>query len=290
LAVLVDKHFRAGGEIIHPAVQFLRRRYIMHKKRVVIANLLILMAVSFSITACNRGLRIGDLQTKSQTVELGDADSADVEIQMGAGALDVSGGASELLEASFTYNVAELDPRATYADGRLEVKDSGVEGGIASLFDLDKFRNEWDLKLSEDVPMEMKIGLGAGPTKLALGTLALSRLNIAGGAGDVELDLKGSQALRRLDFDLGAGKVTIDLTGEWQHDLDARIGGGLGDINLRLPSDVGVRIEVHAVGAIDANGLTRDGDTYTNAAYGTSDVTLRIHIDAGVGRINLDVE
>ena len=95
----------------------------------------------------------------------------------------------------------------------------------------------------------------------------------------------------QFDFDLGAGSVTLDLTGEWQNDLDATVKGGLGDFNLRLPSDVGVRIDVETgIGDIDASDLTRDGNTYTNDAYGVSDVTLRIHIEGGVGQINLEVE
>ncbi len=263
----------------------------MRNKQSVIVSLLILIAMSFAITACKKGVRVGDLQTKSQTVELGDADSVNVEIQMGAGRLDVSSGTGELLEASFTYNVEELDPRATYANGRLEVKDSGVSIGLRSLFDLDEFRNEWDLRLTEAVPMEMTLDLGAGRTNLELGTLDLTSLNIEGGAGDVDLDLNGSRSLRRLDFELGAGEVTIDLTGEWQHDLDARITGGLGDFTLRVPGDVGVRIEVSTgIGSVDASGLTKEGDTYTNDAYGESDVTLRIDVDGGVGQINLEVE
>lgn len=238
----------------------------MRNKRDVIARLLILIAVAFTATGCYRGVRVGDLQTKSQTVELDDADSVNVEIEMGAGKLDVSGGANELLEASFTSNVKELNPRATYANGRLEVKDSGVDIGITSLADLDEFRNDWDLKLNEDTPMDMKINLGAGPSNLALGALALTSLNINGGAGG----------------------VTIDLTGDWRNDLDARIAGGLGDLRLTLPRDVGVRIEVDTgIGTVDASGLTKDGNTYTNDAYGVSDVSLRIHIDGGVGRINL---
>jgi hypothetical protein len=57
-----------------------------------------------------------------------------------------------------------------------------------------------------------------------------------------------------------------------------------------LPSDVGVRIEVDTgIGSVDTNGLSKDGDTYTNGAYGESDVTLRINIEGGVGKINLDV-
>ena len=241
----------------------------MCKKQDVIAGLLILIVVSFAITGCGKRLNIGELQTKSQTVELGDADAVTVAIQMGAGELDVSGGASELLQASFTYNIEEMNPRATYTGGRLEVKDSGVEGGIASLLDLDEFHNEWDLKLNEDVPMQMAIDLGAGRSNLVLGALHLTSLNINGGAGE----------------------VTIDLTGDWQDDLDAQIAGGLGNLNLRLPSGAGARIAVETgVGSVEASGLARDGDTYTNEVYGTSDVTLSIDIEGGVGQINLDVE
>lgn len=264
----------------------------MRKKQIVFTWLLVLIATSFLVTSCIRlrGVRVGDLQTESQTVELGDADSVAVEIQMSAGELGVSGGANELLEASFTYNVEEMDPQATYSGGRLVVKDKDVEEGVASLLDLDEFRNEWDLKLNEDVPMAMELNLGAGPTNLTLGSLNLTNLDINGGAGNVDLDLNGSQALRRLNFDAGAGEVTIDLTGDWQNDLDARIAGGLGNINVRVPGNVGVSIEVQTgVGGVDANGLTKDGNTYVNDAYGTSDVTLRIAINGGVGQINLDV-
>lgn len=265
----------------------------MHTKRIELATMLLLIAMAFAVSGCIgiAGARVGDLQTETQIVELGDGDSVTVQIQMGAGELDVSGGASELLEASFTYNVEELNPRATYENGRLEVKDSDVDEGIESFFDLDEYRNEWDLRLNEGVPMEMTIDLGAGRSHLALGTLALTSLTIHGGAGDVELDLSGSQSLRQLDFDIGAGATTIDLTGPWQNDLNARISGGLGKFHLRVPGDVGVRIDVETgVGSVNASGLTREGDTYTNDAYGDSEVTLQVEVEGGVGQINLDVE
>lgn len=263
----------------------------MHRTRVVIFSLPILIVVLLMATACAGGVRVGELQTRSQTVELGDADSVNVEVQMGAGELDISGGASQLLEASFTYNVEELNPQATYEGGRLEVKDSDVREGISSLFDLDEYRNEWDLNLNEDVPVEMRIDLGAGRSNLALGTLALTNLTVNGGAGEVDLDLSSSQSLSRLDFDMGAGGVTIDLTGEWGKDLDARLTGGLGEITLRLPSNVGVRVEVQTgIGGVDASGLTKDGNIYTNDAYGVSAVTLLIDVEGGVGQIHLDVE
>ena len=54
---------------------------------------------------------------------------------------------------------------------------------------------------------------------------------------------------------------------------------------------IGVLVEVNeGIGKVNTTNLTKDGDTYTNDAYGESDVTLQISIEAGVGKINLDVE
>ena len=263
----------------------------MNSKRVVLASLMVVIGVLFAVTGCDEGARVGDLQTKSETIELGDAESVSVEIEMGAGELDVSGGAGELMEATFTFNIDELDPEVTYSGGKLMVQHADVKEGIGTFFDLDEYRNEWDLRFNEDVPMDMTIDLGAGRTDLALGSLALSSLEMNAVAGDVDLDMSGSQALNQLDFDMGAGKVTFDLTGDWQDDLDATIQGGVGDLTLRLPGDIGVRVEVDTgIGSVDTRGLTKDGDSYTNDAYGESDVSLLINIDGGVGKISLEVE
>jgi hypothetical protein len=60
---------------------------------------------------------------------------------------------------------------------------------------------------------------------------------------------------------------------------------------LRLPRDVGVRVKVEAgPHTIETTDLTQDGDVYTNAAYGVSDVTMQIDLETGIGQINLEVE
>jgi hypothetical protein len=262
----------------------------MRRQSLIFAVLMAIIVGLFAATGCAGEARVGDLQTESQTVEMDGAGPVSVEIDIGAGELDVSGGSDELLEATFTYNVEELNPEATYSNGKLVVRHDDVKEGIGTFLDLDDYRNEWDLRLNEDVPMDISINLGAGRTTLDLGSLALSELDINAGAGDIELDLSDSQSLNRLDFNMGAGELTLDLTGDWQDDLDAAIKGGVGEINLKLPSGVGVRIVVDTgIGGVDISGLTKDGDTYTNDAYGDSEVTLRIDIDGGIGQINLDV-
>jgi hypothetical protein len=250
--------------------------------------LLAMVAVLLTAGGCASGVRVGRLQTESETVELGDATSVRVEIDMGAGELEVAGGAAELLEADFTYNVAELKPEVDYSGGTLTVRTPDVETGIGSLLDITDYRYEWDLRLNDDVPMELQVNVGAGQTNLRLGSLSLTRLDVAGGAGEVLVDLSGSDSLTRLDIGGGAGALTLDLTGAWQNDLEATIGGGVGKRILILPRDTGVRVKVDVgVGGVVAAGFTKEGEYYTNDAYGQSEVTLNLEVAGGVGETEL---
>lgn len=259
------------------------------KLRFFYAHLLLLLALL--LASCGDGVRIGELQTRSQTIARDGADAVEVNINMGAGVLEVSGGADELMEASFATNVAELVPEVTYAGGVLDVRSSSVTIRPASLLDIGDFRNEWDLRLNEETPLVMAVEGGAGRSHLDLGGLTLTRLDINGGAGEFNVDLAGSQALRRLSFNAGAGPATIDLTGDWGTDLDAQVNGGLGALTLRLPDEVGVMVTADSgLGAVHADGLLDDGNVYTNEAFGVSDVTLRIVVNGGVGPVRLDVE
>jgi hypothetical protein len=254
----------------------------------VLAMMMVLLAVGGCIGRGPR-LRVGALQTESKSIELGGAESVRVEIDMGAGKLDMTGGAEGLLDADFGYNVAEYKPEVTYKSGVLAIRQPSVKGR-ASLWDVDDYRYEWDLHLNDDVSIEMSIDLGAGTADLKLGSLSLTGLDIHTGAGDVTVDLAGAPSLTRLDIDIGAGEVTVDLTGDQQVDLDAEIKGGAGSATVRLPREVGVRIDVEGgLGKINASGLKKDGDAYVNDAYGKSEVTLRIDVKAGIGTIDLEL-
>jgi hypothetical protein len=89
---------------------------------------------------------------------------------------------------------------------------------------------------------------------------------------------------------MGAGATTVDLTGSYERDIAATIEGGVGEATVRLPSAVGVKVNAEGgLGAINTQGLQREGDAYVNDAYGDSDVTLDVDVRGGVGRINLEV-
>jgi hypothetical protein len=230
--------------------------------------LMTMVAILLTLAGCGGGVRVGELRTESQTVELGGTTPVHVEITMGAGDLAVSGGAAELLDADFTYNVAELKPEVDYSGSTLSVETPDARVRAASLLDLNDYRYEWTLRLNDGVPMDMQVSGGAGSYNLQLGRLSLTRLNVGGGAGE----------------------VTVDLTGNWQNNLEATIEGGLGKRTVILPANVGVRVKAEVgVGSVNATGLTKDGEYYVNDAYGQSDVTLNIQVMGGVGGTDLIV-
>jgi len=211
---------------------------------------------------------VGELQRESRAVDLENAQTVGAELGMGAGELNVTGGADALMEGDFAYNVAAWQPEVNYEvsgdTGELSVEQGSGEGvrlgGDA--------RNEWDLRLNDEVPINLSVEMGAGESDLDLDSLDLTGLNLA----------------------MGAGETTVDLTGGYERDLAASIEGGVGEATVRLPSQVGVRVTAEGgLGRINAEGLQREGEAYVNDAYGGSDVNLEVEVRGGVGEINLEV-
>jgi hypothetical protein len=232
-------------------------------------RLLAAFATALSAAACysNGGLPVGELQTESRSVKLGDAKSVRAEIHMGAGELKLAGGARELLEAEFSYNVARWKPEVEYSvsgeRGLLTIRQPERSGGP-----MGPRHYQWDLHFNNKVPLELIVNLGAGKAELTLGSLAL----------------------RNLDLNMGVGEAVVDLTGDWKNDLDAKIEGGVGKATVRLPREVGV--EVHAkggIGEVRPGELRKEGGAYVNEAYGKSPVTLRVNVEGGIGEIHLEL-
>jgi N-terminal domain of toast_rack, DUF2154 len=230
-------------------------------------TVVLMIAAAIFVSSCGPQT-VGQLRRESQAVDLENAQSARAELRMGAGELNLTGDADALMEADFTYNVADWKPEVNYDisgdTGELIVKQGSGEGvrlgGDA--------RNEWDLRFNDDVPLDLNVQLGAGESDLDLDSLTLTAL----------------------DLSMGAGETAVDLTGDYERDLAANIEGGVGEATVRLPGEVGVRVDAEGgLGEINTEALQRRGEAYVNDAYGDSDVTLDVDIRGGVGQINLEV-
>jgi hypothetical protein len=212
--------------------------------------------------------QVGKMQSESNSVALENAKSARTQLKMGAGELNITGGADQLMEGEFSYNVADWKPKVSYdvtdQKGELIVKQRSAEGAGLS----GDARNEWNLRLNDEVPIDLVVQMGAGESDLDLDSLSLTGL----------------------DLQMGAGKTTVDLTGDYAKSFDASIQGGVGEATVLLPSEVGVKAKAEGgLGGINAKGLKKVGDSYVNDAYGESDVNLSVDVKGGVGQINLKV-
>jgi hypothetical protein len=242
--------------------------------RYVVVILFFVMMAAIAVVAGACGTQpggtqqVGEMQSESRSIDAQDADSTRAKLQMGAGELNLTGGADQLMEADFSYNVSDWKPKVSYhvssEEGELVVKQ-GSGGGVRLGGDA---RNEWDIRLNDEVPTDLVVQMGAGESDLDLDSLTLTGL----------------------DLQMGAGKTTVDLTGDYEQNFDASIQGGVGEATVMLPSEVGVKAKAEGgLGKINAEGLQREGEAYINDAYGDTDVSLNVDIKGGIGQINLEV-
>ncbi|MEO8287320.1 MAG: toast rack family protein [Chloroflexota bacterium] len=213
-------------------------------------------------------VKVGPLLVESNAVPVGKAEAVAVTVEMGQGTLTLQGGAGDLLNADFNYNVNAWKPIVTYNEsstqGALNIGQAHSEGFIRTP---DGVRNDWSLRLKDGLPMTLSASLGAGSSTIKLDGLSVSKL----------------------DLSSGAGETTLDLTGNWKHNLEATLRTGIGDTTIRLPQDVGVRLTIDGgLSNVSTGGLNHNGKYYTNDAYGKTPVTVEITVQSGIGSVKIE--
>jgi len=227
---------------------------------------LLILALAALVAACDEPRNI---MKDTQMVALQGATRAEVGLHMNAGELRVRGADQEaLLDASFEYSRERDRPVVEYRrfgdKGILEVRRARRNSVLFG-----RIRNRWDITLSNSVPLDLDIDLGAGQS---------------------DIDLRGLK-LQRVEIDMGVGEMTLDLQGPHQESFNVKIDGGVGSGKIFLPSEVGVRVKVDGgIGSVEAHGLTKQGGSYVNEVYGKSAVVIEVEVDAGIGSLDLRVE
>ena len=231
---------------------------------------------------------VGELRTENRAVELAGAERVTTKISFGAGELNLEGGATNLADSEFRYNIEGWTPEVAYGvedgHGTLRINQPSLEKLVLPS---EEMRNKWDIKLNDDVPLDLKLEMGAGQSQLDLRGLNLTKFVLNAGAGEVHINLADT-SVPEINLEAGIGEMTVDLSGPWHNDLKANISSGIGGVTLKVPRDVGVRIKAETgIGEVSAIGLNRQDGAYVNSAYGESDITLNIEMQGGVGEIIL---
>jgi hypothetical protein len=218
------------------------------------------------LTGCAVETSTGPTRTEPFAVERDKSEFLRVNISMKAGELQVAGGSAKFLEGQARCNTDACKPVVKYSTaagrGHLSVEQ-------ASSPTYGNAKTAWDVRLPNDVPVELAVDLGAGEANIDAGSLSL----------------------RGVEVRMGAGQLELDLRGEPQRDYDVRVRGGVGEATIRLPKDVGIyATATGGIGSINVAGLRRDGDHWVNEAYESAKRRIRVDVEGGVGEIRLIAE
>ncbi len=209
------------------------------------------------------------MQEETILVEMDKAKMLEVDIDLGVGEMNLTGGAKEWVEGKADYNIKKLAPQVNYDvsgdTGEVEIKHKGsTKLGISNI------KNTWAIQLNDDIPMDLTVETGA--------SLA-------------NLDLQGLQ-LEKLDIEAGVGDLTVNLGGDWKKSFKANIETGVGQTTIIVPSKVGVKLTTEkGIGSSNVEGLISKGKgVYVNEAYDKADVVLDIKSEIGVGDITFKLD
>ncbi|MYL71775.1 hypothetical protein GLW00_12985 [Halobacillus litoralis] len=217
----------------------------------------LLGASTFMTLAGCSFVHAGEQVEETQRIERDDADQLKMEIEMGVGELTLATGSEDWLEGSFLYPENFLTPELSYQDGTITL--SQTEGKKKFL---NNQKSEWDVLLTNQIPVDLALQTWAAESKL---------------------DLKEAW-LQNLSIEAGVGELTVDLSGDYEESFDATIETGVGESTVYLPEDTGVKITVEkGIGDIETDGLLKSGDSWVNEAYDSSGPRIHINAEMGVG-------
>lgn len=190
------------------------------------------------------------------SLALDGAQSASVRVRFGGGELSIGPAPSgSLLSGSWD----ELPPRVERAGGSVEIRAERPYGAAPWV---DRVPH-WDLGLSTEVPLELRLDSGAAKTRLDLAEHQLRSLRINTGASDT-----------RVVLPRGAGETQV------------RADGGAASLVLEVPAGVAARIRSRmALGStqVDTARFPRTADGWESPDYAAAANRVEIQIQGGVG-------
>ena len=238
-----------------------------------------------------------------------------IKVQYGAGRVDVRGTDAALLyDMHLRYDEQRAAPLHRY-DAEQHAALLGLEPRPGNVRVASSGRTEsGDLRLllPRTVPLDLELEFGGAEASLDFGGLALQSVRLECGATDATLNFTAPNRahMRELVVDVGAasftalrlgnanadqmrirggmGAIDLDFSGSWQRDLNVVTRVGIGKTTLRVPEDVGVRLEIQRVAAgFDHEGMVKRDDAWYSRNWDTARRKLRIRAETVFGALEL---
>lgn len=238
--------------------------------RILIGIGIVMLTCYILISGCSSPT-ISKEKTSDIFIEKDQADQLDIDLIINYGQVNISAGANNWIEGKIEYNVKELKPKTTYKLKRNTGKITINQPKKPKVnFKKGKWKNDWDLQLTNVIPVH---------------------LNVNTGASDTSMNLSGMH-LKSLDIETGVGRSTLNLGGHWEESFDVHIKLGVGESTIILPKDIGVEIKsTKGIGSASFNGfIAKEKGVYVNDAYDNADVIISVQTELGIGSANFELK
>jgi len=236
-----------------------------------------------------------------------------IRVQYGAGRVDVrSAGTAVLYDMHLRYDERRGAPVHRYdASSRSAVLGLESREGAQRFSDRDD-SGELRLALPSSVPLDLDLQLGGTESRLDLGGIMIQSLRLECGAADASLTFSQPNRARMSDLTIdvgaadllavhlananadqirvhgGVGVADLDFSGAWTRDLTVDAKLAVGKLILRVPADVGVRLDVERIIAgFEHDGMVKRDDAWYSTNYDTAPHKLRVHAETFFGQIEL---
>jgi len=255
------------------------------------------------------------LRTLTSARQLHGESSVSVDVTYAAGQLRLEPASpGDLYRMELRYDEDQFAPVREYDP------DAGVlRLGLRSLHGHTSIRGghhddtpSLDVALTPEVPLTLRVDIGAAEADVELGGLELHRLTYKTGASEshvrfsqpnpVDCDALtfevgaakftasdlGNSNCRTMSFHGGVGEMTLDFGGEWHTPAEANVKIGIGSLKVLLPRDLGVAITLNRfLASFDHQGFTKRGGVYYSDNYASARIRLHLDMDAAFGGIDV---
>jgi hypothetical protein len=171
--------------------------------------------------------------------------------------------------------------------------------------------------LPDSVHIRLKTKLKAGEVQLDLGGLCIEELDLSAWAGEVNvrfeepnpitmslmdinlhvgeatLERLGNARFEKADLNSGIGELSVDFTGDILNKSMARVDLDIGETDILLPSDIGVRMQIGGAFSfmsskdIDSDFYKRGRYFYTHD-FEAADTQFSLRVTPGLGELRVE--
>lgn len=210
----------------------------------------------------------GTLESVERSIPLMNDTEAEIQFNYGAGRMFVGSGAkpNELLSGSFTGGITEELHRN---NGKAFLKiNTPTDFIFPGAWVAGHQGFNWNVKLTNEIPLHLRIHSGACEARLDLTDLKVTELNIETGASSTDVKLPQNAGFTRVVVKSGAAEVKLHIPQGVAASI--RESSGLSGIN------------------VDTNRFPQDGHAYQSVDYNTAANKVEISYEGGVGSVDIN--